>query len=118
MISRGSASWMPNTPQQSSSPKISSQVTRETPAVSLDRYTVHTDGVTCSRKATARAEPSPARPNTAAAVSSTTAHTDVSAMGRFGTPPPRPASTTASHPDKTVAEMAGTSAVQKPDSAK
>jgi hypothetical protein len=39
-------------------------------------------------------------------------------MGRLGTPPPRRASTTASHPDKTVAEMAGTSAVQKPDSAK
>ena len=39
-------------------------------------------------------------------------------MGRFGMPPPRRASSTASNPDKTVAEMAGISAVQKPDSAK
>jgi hypothetical protein len=109
---------MPNTPQHSSSPRISSQVPRETPAVSLDRYTVHTDGVTWSRKATARAEPSPVRPDTAAAVSSTAAHTDTSTEGRFGMPPPRRASTAARSPDRRVAEMAGTSAVQKPDSAK
>ncbi|MGD0069182.1 MAG: hypothetical protein ABSB76_37890 [Streptosporangiaceae bacterium] len=87
---------MPNTPQQSSSPKISSQVPRETPAVSFDRYTVHTDGVTWSAKATVRAEPSPVRPNAAAAVSSTTAHAEASIMGRFGMPPPRRASKTAS----------------------
>ena len=75
---------------------MSSQVPRETPAVSRDRYTVHTDGVTCSANATARAEPSPVRPNASAAVSSTTAHTDASTIGRFGRPPPRRASTTAS----------------------
>jgi hypothetical protein len=86
--------------------------------VSGDRYTVHTDGVTWSAKATARAEPSPVRPNAAAALSSTTAHADTSTMGRFGMPPPRLASTIASCPDRRVAEMAGTSAVQKPDSAK
>jgi hypothetical protein len=86
--------------------------------MSLDRYTVHTDGVTWSRKATARAEPSPARPNATPAVSSTTAHTDVSTMDSFGMPPPRRASSTASNPDAAVAEIAGTSAVQKPDSAK
>jgi DNA-binding Lrp family transcriptional regulator len=112
-ISRGSASWMPNTPQQSSSPKTSSQVPWDTPDVSRDRYTVHTDGVTWSRKATAKAEPSPVRPNAAAAVISTTAHTDASTTGRFGTPPPRRASSTASSPDKAVAETAGTIAVQK-----
>jgi hypothetical protein len=39
-------------------------------------------------------------------------------QSRFGMPPPRRASTTASWPDRTVAEMAGTSAVQKPDSVK
>ena len=86
--------------------------------MSGDRYTVHTDGVTWSAKATARAEPSPVRPDAAAAVSSTIAHAEASTRGRFGMPPPRRASTTASWPDKTVAEMAGTSAVQKPDSAK
>jgi hypothetical protein len=75
---------------------MSSQVPLDTPAVSLDRYTVHTDGVTWSRKATARADPSPARPNAVAAVSSTTAQTDASTRDRFGTPPPRRASTTAS----------------------
>jgi hypothetical protein len=117
-ISRGSASWMPNTPQQSSSPKMSSQVPRDTPVVSRDRYTVHTDGVTCSANATARAEPSPARPDTAAAVTSTIAHAETSTRGRFGRPPPRRASTTARYPDSKVAEKAGTSAVQKPDSAK
>jgi hypothetical protein len=75
---------------------MSIQVPRETPAVSWDRYTVHTEGVTCSRKATARAEPSPIRPNAAPAVSSATAHTETRTMGRLGTPPPRRASTTAS----------------------
>ena len=95
-ISRGSASRMPNAPQHSSSPRISSQVPRETPAVSFDRYTVHTDGVTCSAKATVRADPRPVRPDTTAAVSSTAAHADTSTRGRFGTPLPRRASTAAS----------------------
>lgn len=49
-INRGSVSWTPNTPQQSSSPEMSSQVPRETPVVSLERHTVHTDGVTWSRR--------------------------------------------------------------------
>jgi hypothetical protein len=67
-------------------------------------------------RAPARAEPSPV-PNAAPAVRSTTAHTEVSTAGRFDTPPRR-ARTTASCPDAAVAEMAGTSAAQKPDSAK
>jgi DNA-binding Lrp family transcriptional regulator len=79
-------------------------VPQETPAVSLDRYTIHTDGVTCTANAMARAEPRPVRPDTAVAVSSTTAHSDASIMGRFGTPPPRRASTAAAF-ETAIAEL-------------
>ena len=49
---------------------------------------------------------------------SSAVHASASAAGRRGNPAPRRASITASVPASTVAEMAGTSAVQKPDSAK
>src|SRR6476469_8624668 len=96
---------------------MSSHVPAAMPVVRSARYAVQTEGVTCSRKAAVRAVPRLARPDRPAAVSSA-AHASVSAAGRRGNPVPLRASITASAPASTVAEMAGASAVQKPDSAK
>ena len=71
---------------QSSSPKIRSHVPRTHRLGSLDPYTVHTHGITRSRKATATAVPRAARPNAARAISSTAAHREANVADRFGTP--------------------------------
>ena len=107
-ISRVSPSWMPNTPPQSSSPKMRSQVPRQTPAVALDRYTVHTDDVTWSVKATARAvHKTPATERRDGGKQ----HRRPRRCERRG--PLRPAAATPRHDhrelsDRTVAETAGT----------
>ena len=96
---------------------MSSHVPVAMPVVRLARYAVQTEGVTCSTKATVSAVPRPARPDRPAAAMSSPAHASASAAGRRGNPVRR-ASMTACVPASSVAEMAGTSAVQNPDSAK
>ena len=97
---------------------MSSHVPVAMPVVLSARYAVQIEGVTCSRNAAVSTEPRPARPNRLAAVMSSAVHASASAVGRRGIPAPRRASITASAPASTVAETAGTSAVQNPDSAK
>jgi len=96
---------------------MSSHVPVAMPVVLSARYAVQIEGVTCSRNAAVSTEPRPARPDRPAAAMSSAAHASASAAGRRGNPALR-ASITASVPASTVAEMAGTSAVQNPDSAK
>jgi hypothetical protein len=109
---------MPKMPQHSSSPKMSSHVPVAIPVVSSARYAVQTEGVTCSRNATVSAVPRPARPDRPARVMSSAAQASASAAGRRGIPAPRRVSITASVPASSVAEKAGTSAVQNPESVK
>jgi hypothetical protein len=116
-IRRGSDSQMPNIPQQSSSPRISSHVPREMPVTASDRYAFHTDGVVWMMNDTVSAVPRPARPESTPTAVSRAAHPAGPAAARAGNPSRR-ASSTARVPARSVADTDGTRAVHRWDSAK
>jgi hypothetical protein len=108
---RGSAWWTPKIVQHDSSPRMSSQVPAATPVGCAVRWAVQSEGVTWRTKATVSSVPRPARPATVTPAIRSATQPLIRTAGRVlaGL---RRVSMIVSVPASSVAEAAGTSAVQ------